>query len=99
MILSNQIQCRKCNDIIYSATRHDFRACSCGAVSVDGGNDYLRRVGDLKAIKEMSIEIPFEKADALMKAIKWARETKRNDYGILCAVARAWRDGEFDDRV
>jgi hypothetical protein len=24
---------------------HDFKTCSCGKTSIDGGTDYLRRVG------------------------------------------------------
>ncbi len=57
MILSNQIKCLKCGDEPYSAYRHDFKRCNCGAVAVDGGMDYLRRVGDMSKehTKEMSI--------------------------------------------
>ena len=43
MIIKNQVKCNHCGDIIESRHRHDFRTCSCGAVSVDGGRDYLRR--------------------------------------------------------
>lgn len=35
-------KCRKCNDIIISKHRHDCVTCSCGAISVDGGNDYFK---------------------------------------------------------
>lgn len=42
-IKSNKIKCHKCKVIIESRHRHDFRYCPCGAVFVDGGNDYLRR--------------------------------------------------------
>ena len=42
-IIRNAIQCKKCGDIIESASVHDFKICSCGACSVDGGNRYLRR--------------------------------------------------------
>ena len=53
-IISNKIMCLRCNDIIESTFRHDFVTCKCGAISVDGGHDYLRRVGDLDAIEELS---------------------------------------------
>jgi len=43
-ILSNKIRCNFCQDTIKSKHRHDFVFCSCGAVAVDGGKDYLRRV-------------------------------------------------------
>ena len=42
-IIRNAIQCKKCGDIIESASVHDFKTCSCGACSVDGGYDYLKR--------------------------------------------------------
>jgi DNA-directed RNA polymerase subunit N (RpoN/RPB10) len=43
-IKRNAIRCRTCGDEIESVHRHDFRACTCGAVAVDGGKDYTRRV-------------------------------------------------------
>lgn len=38
------IQCvlPNCKDIIYSRSRHDFRSCSCGKTSIDGGFDYTK---------------------------------------------------------
>ena len=53
-ILANRAQCKECGDIIESTYRHDFVTCSCGAISVDGGKDYLRRVGDMSKIIEKS---------------------------------------------
>ena len=44
-ILVNKIKCKKCGDIIESKSVHDFKFCKCGSVAVDGGHDYLRRVG------------------------------------------------------
>ena len=35
--------CKKCGEIIESVSVHDFKTCSCGACSVDGGHQYLRR--------------------------------------------------------
>jgi len=35
--------CPSCGDKIYSRARHDFRMCSCGSMSVDGGFDYVKR--------------------------------------------------------
>lgn len=42
-ILINKIRCKHCGDIIESKSVHDYKQCSCGAVSVDGGLDYIRR--------------------------------------------------------
>ncbi|CAB4142583.1 hypothetical protein UFOVP434_21 [uncultured Caudovirales phage] len=39
----NKTRCKRCNTTITSSHRHDFRTCPCGAISVDGGKDYLRR--------------------------------------------------------
>ena len=38
----NTITCPACKDELYSRATHDFRACKCGAVFVDGGFDYFR---------------------------------------------------------
>ena len=43
---NSAIQCLKCNDIIVSKYRHDFRFCKCRAVAIDGGTDYLRCIGN-----------------------------------------------------
>ena len=43
IIVKNAIRCNHCGDVIESESRHDFKTCSCGSVSVDGGKDYLRR--------------------------------------------------------
>ena len=42
-IIINAIQCRHCGEVIESKSVHDFVTCSCGACSVDGGREYLRR--------------------------------------------------------
>lgn len=40
----NSARCRQCGDEIESTHRHEMVSCSCGAVCVDGGLAYLRRV-------------------------------------------------------
>lgn len=45
-ILRNAIECLKCHETIVSGHVHDFRYCSCKAVAVDGGPEYLRRLGN-----------------------------------------------------
>ena len=42
-IIKNQAQCLKCGDLIESTHVHDYRTCSCGNLSVDGGEYYLKR--------------------------------------------------------
>ena len=52
-IITNKIRCKKCGDIIESEYTHDFKMCQCGAVGVDGGHDYLRRLGNLDDWEEL----------------------------------------------
>lgn len=35
------IQCPKCKYIIFSRAHHDYHACKCGCVTIDGGFDYI----------------------------------------------------------
>ena len=44
-IIKNRIKCKYCGDIIESKSRYDFKFCSCGKVSIDGGRFYLKRSG------------------------------------------------------
>ena len=53
-IIKNKAQCALCKDIIVSTHVHDFVQCSCGAIFVDGGNEYLRRGGNFENIIELS---------------------------------------------
>ncbi len=91
-IISNQVRCKKCGDTPYSSNRHDFRYCECKSIAVDGGNEYLKRVGDFRVMEEMSIEIPSDAEVAIREAVKWGHDNNRNDLGISYAVLRALRD-------
>ncbi|MCR4814783.1 MAG: hypothetical protein K5879_08145 [Lachnospiraceae bacterium] len=55
IILANRIRCLKCGDIIESENVHDFRWCQCKSCAVDGGHDYLRRVGNKENWEDLSI--------------------------------------------
>lgn len=62
MIIKNKARCLNCNDIIESKYRHDFISCSCfnsskntTGIFIDGGLDYLRRGGNMKNFKDLSI--------------------------------------------
>ncbi len=54
MITHNRAACKLCGEIIESRHRHDFVGCMCGTIAVDGGREYLRRVGNLQQFIEMS---------------------------------------------
>lgn len=45
IVLRNSARCLHCGDEVESTHRHDFRTCRCGKLGVDGGHDYIRRVG------------------------------------------------------
>jgi len=38
----NAVRCELCKDVIQSYSGHDYKACSCGNASVDGGLNYGR---------------------------------------------------------
>ena len=53
-IISNKIKCKKWGDIIESKSTNDYKRCSCGVVAVDGGKDYLKRIGSEEDYEELS---------------------------------------------
>lgn len=53
-IISNKIKCKKCGDIIESKSTNDYKKCSCGTVAVDGGKDYLKRIGNEEDCEDIS---------------------------------------------
>lgn len=62
----NAALCRKCGDIIISRHRHDFVECGCGSIGVHGGDDYNRRVGDLRDVKEVPTKALFDRLAKLL---------------------------------
>lgn len=94
-ILSNQIRCLKCGDEPFSRHRHHCATCKCGAVSCDGGMEYLRRVG-LEYI-DLSIVVDELVYETCLSALDWADETGRNNLGRLCAIFIALRNIGFLD--
>lgn len=59
-ITKNAIRCNKCGDVIESVNVHDFKWCSCQSVAVDGGHDYLRRVGNPDDFTDISTTVKEE---------------------------------------
>lgn len=53
-ILINKARCPNCLDEIESTHRHDFVWCRCGSLAVDGGKDYLKRMGDIHNYQDLS---------------------------------------------
>ena len=46
-----RLQCNRCKDIIESKSTHHFVRCKCGAIFVDGGDEYCRYGGFMEDIK------------------------------------------------
>lgn len=42
-IIRNRARCKCCGDIIESRYTHEYVKCSCQAIAVDGGTEYIRR--------------------------------------------------------
>ena len=93
MIVQNAVSCNGCGDIIISKHRHNYVTCTCGAISVDGGQSYLRRVGTMVegSYVDLSWSLPDELYNACAEAVKEAIDTNRNKYGIANAVMRCLR--------
>ena len=55
-LICNKAKCNLCGDVIISFHSHDFKYCSCGSVSVDGGRDYARRLfKSIDSFTELSV--------------------------------------------
>ena len=92
MIIQNAVTCLACGDFIVSKHRHDFVTCTCGAVSVDGGQEYLRRVGDFSNAMDLSWSLPDDVYKECAEAAQNAMDTGRNKFGIANAVMRTLRE-------
>ena len=77
-IIVNKIRCKKCGDIIESTSVHDFKTCKCGAVSVDGGHNYIRRCAD--SIEDFEDLSKYE--DDIADAIRQFVEQSGDEYSI-----------------
>ena len=77
-IIVNKIRCKKCGDIIESTSVHDFKTCKCGAVSVDGGHNYIRRCADsIEGFEDLS-----KYEDDIADAIRQFVEQSGDEYSI-----------------
>lgn len=96
-IIQNEAQCKKCNDIIWSGNRLDYTTCSCGAISVDGGMDYIRRRGNPEDMDERSMSMESTDLAYAVEAVKEMRESGRTDLGMVLGVIRSLRDSALLD--
>lgn len=92
MIVENTVVCLSCGDKIVSKHRHDFVTCTCGSISVDGGQEYLRRIGDFGNAMDISWSLPDDVYKECAEAAQNALDAGRNKFGIANAVMRALRE-------
>ena len=87
VIIQNEVKCVMCEEILFSRHRHDYKTCSCGEVSVDGGMAYIRRRGSL--FEERSLFMEKEVVELGKDAIL---NYQGNELGKFLAVVRVLRD-------
>ena len=92
MIIQNAATCLSCGDFIVSKHRHDFVECTCGAIAVDGGQDYLRRIGDFTNATDHSWSLDSDLYFECAKVVTDALDTGRNNIGVANAVLRKLRE-------
>ncbi|MEI6304513.1 MAG: hypothetical protein WCP09_00635 [Candidatus Taylorbacteria bacterium] len=51
--IETYIKCKKCGDEIYWNTHKKMTSCKCGAIDVDGCEDYVRVIGGKDNYEEM----------------------------------------------
>ncbi len=91
MIVQNAATCLSCGDFIVSKHRHDFVTCTCGAIAVDGGQDYLRRIGDFTNATDQSWSLDSDLYFDCAKAVTDALDNRKNHIGVANAVLRTLR--------
>jgi len=63
MLKVKGVKCNRCGDFIYSRAGHDFHRCTCKAVAVDGGFDYLRVLGNGKDFNYIEVVLDVSKEE------------------------------------
>lgn len=72
-IILNRIMCDTCKTTATSYWRHNYSECLCGAVSADGGTDYLSRIGSRYTELSVDSDAPFE---VIRKNLYWGSRGK-----------------------
>lgn len=84
-IILNAVICVKCGDLVRSTHRHDFRPCTCGAIYVDGGLDYLRRLGDIHGCIDASL---YEGEEDKLQELNERTKTERLGVSEILEILR-----------
>ena len=59
--MANILRCKKCGDIITSRHTHDMNWCKCGAIAIDGGDDYCKITGNPEDVEVFVSQEIFDK--------------------------------------
>lgn len=91
-ILSNKARCKKCGEIVESKRRQNLVRCKCGSMAVDGGRDYLKRIGDQENIEELSVfkEEPQNKGVAMCKKDRYCKVEKSVEDKMITEVRQSF---------
>jgi hypothetical protein len=87
LIKSNKIRCDKCQDVIESTHRHDFKWCKCGSIAVDGGTAYLRRVGAIGHYTDLSEEVDDQGNALPMQERRPGQDSRQGNASVQRSVA------------
>ena len=91
-IQPNKIQCKKCGDIIESTDVNDLKYCSCKSVAVDGGTEYMKRIGkpndyiELSYIRKLA-KITMEVFEIIKSNLKQSEILSQNS--IKCPICKS----------
>lgn len=103
LILRNSIRCTACDTEVVSEHRHDFRGCRCGAVAVDGGQTWLRRLGgpwvdtSIVAVREENDKAAVAETAAALEAWRIVDLHRVPPMRVIVCVVTGHPD--FDDGV
>ena len=87
-LLVNGAFCTRCEDEIYSVSVHDFKMCKCGAIGVDGGLEYERRIGHSKDYISLSMYLGDDFTKIRERFSRWNRNTQ--EYVSLNHMSNEW---------
>lgn len=81
--MRNRAKCRLCGDIIESYHKHDFVACSCKEISVDGGCDspigHAKNFINYLSIDDSGAEFPVEPLESLESSKKSTKQEEKDE--------------------
>ncbi len=98
----NAAICVICGDLIQSCSVHDMNTCRCGCISVDGGDEYKKRMGVHCAVYEVIDRDTFDRLHALDPSQRTDHilhdHVFEKNWHILCLLFAA-RNANLEERI